>query len=116
MQQVRDAPQVLVRERLEDDDLVDAVDELGLNVFFTSPSTMSVTDFWILARVGRLEAHRRLLLMKRAPMFDVMMTIVFLKLTRLPSPSVRCPSSKTCSRMLKRSGCAFSISSSSTTE
>ena len=54
--------------------------------------------------------------MKRAPMFDVMMMIVFLKLTRLPRPSVRWPSSNTCSRMLNRSGCAFSISSSSTTE
>ena len=54
--------------------------------------------------------------MKRAPMFDVMMMIVFLKFTRLPRPSVRWPSSNTCSRMLKMSGCAFSISSSSTTE
>ena len=54
--------------------------------------------------------------MKRAPMFDVMMMIVFLKFTRLPRPSVRWPSSNTCSRMLKRSGCAFSISSSRTTE
>ena len=27
--------------------------------------------------------------MKRAPMFEVMMMIVFLKFTRLPSPSVR---------------------------
>src|SRR5438093_1488860 len=51
-----------------------------------------------------------------APMFDVMIRIVFLKFTLLPSPSVRCPSSKTCSRMLKMSGCAFSISSSRTTE
>jgi hypothetical protein len=54
--------------------------------------------------------------MKRAPMFDVMMMIVFLKFTRLPRPSVRWPSSNTCSRMLNRSGCAFSISSRSTTE
>src|SRR5216684_4310916 len=54
--------------------------------------------------------------MKRAPMFDVMMMMVFLKFTRLPRPSVRWPSSNTCSRMLKMSGCALSISSSSTTE
>ena len=48
----------------------------------------------------------------RAPMFDVMMMIVFLKSTVLPSPSVSWPSSNTCSRMLNRSGWAFSISSS----
>ena len=42
--------------------------------------------------------------MKRAPMLDVMMMIVFLKFTRLPRPSVRWPSSNTCSRMLKMSG------------
>jgi hypothetical protein len=49
-------------------------------------------------------------------MFEVMMMMVFLKSTVLPKPSVSWPSSKTCKRMLKTSGCAFSISSSSTTE
>ena len=49
-------------------------------------------------------------------MFEVMMMIVFLKSTVLPRPSVSWPSSNTCKRMLKTSGCAFSISSSSTTE
>jgi hypothetical protein len=49
-------------------------------------------------------------------MFEVMMMMVFLKSTVLPKPSVSWPSSKTCSRMLKTSGCAFSISSSRTTE
>ncbi len=54
--------------------------------------------------------------MKRAPMFEVMMMIAFLKSTVLPSASVRMPSSKTCSSTLKMSGCAFSISSKRRTE
>ena len=44
------------------------------------------------------------------------MIIVFLKSIVLPRPSMSWPSSKTCSRMLKTSGCAFLISSSRTTE
>ena len=44
------------------------------------------------------------------------MITVFLKLTVRPWPSVSRPSSSTCRRTLKTSGCAFSISSSSTTE
>ena len=50
------------------------------------------------------------------PTFDVMMTTVFLKSTVRPWPSVRRPSSSICSRTLNTSGCAFSISSNSTTE
>jgi ATP-dependent Clp protease ATP-binding subunit ClpC len=46
---------------------------------------------------------------------DMMMT-VFLKLTLCPRLSVNWPSSMICSKMLKVSGCAFSISSKSTTE
>ena len=49
-------------------------------------------------------------------MFDVQISTVFLKSTVRPWPSVRRPSSNTCSRMLKTSLWAFSISSSSTTE
>ena len=45
-----------------------------------------------------------------------MMRTVFLKSTLRRELSVSTPSSSTCSRMLKTSGCAFSISSSSTTE
>src|SRR6266851_5239466 len=48
--------------------------------------------------------------------FEVMMMMAFLKSTVLPKPSVSWPSSNTCNRMLKTSGCAFSISSSRTTE
>ena len=46
----------------------------------------------------------------------VMMMMVLVKSTVRPCPSVRRPSSSTCSRMLKTSGWAFSISSRSTTE
>ena len=44
-----------------------------------------------------------------------MMMMVLRKSTRRPLASVRCPSSRIWSRMLKTSGCAFSISSRSTT-
>ena len=45
-----------------------------------------------------------------------MMTIVFLKSTVRPWPSVSRPSSSTCSSTLNTSGCAFSISSNRTTQ
>ena len=47
---------------------------------------------------------------------EVMMMMVFLKLTVRPLLSVSRPSSSTCSKVLNTSGCAFSISSKSTTE
>jgi transposase len=50
-----------------------------------------------------------------APMFEVMMMSVLRKSTVRPWPSVRRPSSSTCSSTLNTSGCAFSISSNSTT-
>jgi hypothetical protein len=50
------------------------------------------------------------------PIFDVMITITLRKSTFLPCASVSCPSSRIWSRMLNTSGCAFSISSKSTTE
>src|SRR4026208_2294739 len=49
-------------------------------------------------------------------MFEVMITIAFRKSTLRPCESVSFPSSSTCRRMLNTSGCAFSISSSRTTE
>ena len=52
----------------------------------------------------------------RLPRFDVMIIIVFLKLTRLPDESVRVPSSNICKRIFRTSGCAFSISSRSRSE
>ena len=54
--------------------------------------------------------------MSLAPMFEVMITIALRKSTVRPWASVSLPSSRIWSRMLKTSGCAFSISSSSSTE
>ncbi len=54
--------------------------------------------------------------MSRVPRLVVMMMTVFLKSTIRPWASVRRPSSRICSSELKMSGCAFSISSNSTTE
>jgi len=52
----------------------------------------------------------------RAPIFEVIIIIVFLKSIVLPCPSVNLPSSNICKRVLNTSGCAFSISSNNTTE
>ncbi|MCY1231061.1 hypothetical protein D9M72_434970 [compost metagenome] len=49
------------------------------------------------------------------PRLEVITITVFLKSTVRPWPSVRRPSSSTCSSTLKTSGWAFSTSSSSTT-
>ena len=49
------------------------------------------------------------------PRLLVMITMVLAKLTALPLASLSRPSSRICSSMLKTSGCAFSISSKSTT-
>ena len=88
----------------------------GLKVRFTSFLTSSSTFSAIASSFVDWKPRPSRFCRCRAPMFDVMMMIVFLKSTVLPSPSVNWPSSKTCSRMLKTSGCAFSISSSRTTE
>ena len=50
------------------------------------------------------------------PRLEVKMTTVFLKSTVRPRPSVSLPSSSTWSSRSNTSGCAFSISSKSTTE
>jgi hypothetical protein len=76
---------IVVGQRLEDDDLVDAVDELGLKVRFTSPITMSLTFLSIALVSLAWKPSDAFFWMKRAPMFDVMMMIAFLKFTRLPS-------------------------------
>src|SRR5687768_6272838 len=61
-EQAHDPPQVVVGERLEDDDLVDAVDELGIE------GPLDLAEHHLRhalvdgARVGRLEPHRALLL------------------------------------------------------
>ncbi len=51
-----------------------------------------------------------------APAFVVMMMMTLRKSALRPLLSVSVPWSMTCSRMLKMSGCAFSISSSSSTQ
>ena len=87
-----------------------------MKVFFTSFFTSS--SIFSLTRSSRsLWKPRPCFFCRcRAPMFEVMIRIVFLKSTVLPRPSVNWPSSNTCSSRLNTSGCAFSISSSSTTE
>ena len=54
--------------------------------------------------------------MNAEPRFEVRIRIVLRKSTVLPCPSVSRPSSRTCSSTSKTSGCAFSTSSSSTTQ
>src|SRR4051812_4429799 len=56
------------------------------------------------------------LAMSDAPTFEVMITIEWRKSTVRPWASVSRPSSRIWSRMLKTSGCAFSISSSRSTQ
>ena len=51
-----------------------------------------------------------------APTLDVNTMMVLVKSTTLPLESVNLPSSRTCSRVLKISGWAFSTSSNKTTE
>ena len=87
---------VLFRERREHHDFVDTVQELRLERL--------------------LDPLEKLSMMRCEPMFEVMMMMVLRKSTVRPLLSVRRPSSSTCNKMLKTSGCAFSISSSSTTE
>ena len=61
-EQLRDGPQVVVRERLEDDDLVDAVDELRVEGLLDLAEHHVVDAAADHAAVGRLEPERRLLL------------------------------------------------------
>ena len=115
-QEVHDLGDLGEEELVEDDDLVDSVQELGAEVGLErlvapSPSSArSVTASAVLA--NPIEALRR----SAVPRLDVMINTVFLKSTVRPCASVRRPSSRICSRVLKTSGCAFSISSNSTTE
>ena len=88
----------------------------GRNARFISSITRSFilsydcsSDSWRKPGVVRLP-------MMLVPRFDVMIRMLFLKSTTCPSESLRRPSSSTCRSMLKTSGCAFSISSNSTTE
>ena len=80
----------------------------GENFFFNS---LSIIDFLFFSSSALnpkpLENSSAFL----EPMFDVMSTITFLKLTTCPLPSVSLPSSNSCRNMLYTSSLAFSISS-----
>ena len=78
----------------------------GLNLCFISSKTASFVGS---LTIGSFK-------MISLPMFDVIITIVFLKSTILPLPSVSLPSSNNCNNTLNTSGCAFSISSNRITE
>ena len=87
----------------------------GRIVFFN----MDITSFFVSSiTTSRFSSliFSNWLWMYALPRLEVMMIIVFLKFTVRPLLSVRRPSSKTCSRILNTSGCAFSISSNNTTE
>ena len=90
----------------------------GLNARLSSSCTVLLID-WNCAALPSACLNPRCfppLTICRPPRFEVMMITVFLKSTRRLELSVRTPSSSTWSRTLNTSGCAFSISSSSTTE
>ena len=90
----------------------------GRKTFFTSPMIRFFMSSYEtpVSDSSTLNPSCVFLAIDDAPMFDVMMTIVFRKSTCRPWASVRRPSSSIWRRMLKTSGWAFSISSSSTTE
>src|SRR5213594_2686041 len=87
----------------------------GLKVRLSSPRMSSLWRRLTSSEVSRWKPSEAPL-MSLVPRLEVMMMTVFLKSTFRPRLSVRTPSSKTCKSTLKRSGCAFSISSKSTTE
>ena len=107
---VDDPLHVLAAERVEEDDLVDPVQELRPEVRAQRVHHLAPRAF-----VDRAALAVERSAMNWLPRLDVMMTTVFLKSTVRPLPSVSRPSSSSCSRTFSTSGCAFSISSNSTT-
>ena len=79
----------------------------GRKWFFTSAITAALIASYL---------EPTMLWMSCEPRFEVITITVFLKSTVRPWPSVRRPSSSTCSSALNTSGCAFSISSNRITE
>jgi hypothetical protein len=99
------------RQRLEGDDPVEAVPELGREEALERLAAAALVSFtWSPAKP--IVAW----LISREPAFEVMIRITWRKSAFRPVLSVSVALSITCSRMPVRSGCAFSISSSSTTE
>ncbi len=95
---------VLAREGLEDDRLVDAVQELGAEQLLELGHDRIVNLLvGETARVRRRETERVLTRDLAAPTLLVMMMIVLRKSTLRPWPSVRWPSSRICSRTLNTS-------------
>ena len=89
----------------------------GRNTFFSSPMTRLFISSYDRPFSSPTEKPKPWFFeICAAPMFEVMITIVFRKSTRRPWASVSFPSSRIWSRMLNTSGCAFSISSSRSTE
>ena len=98
-QQVDDLQQILVGERGEQNGLVQAIQELRIEGLLDLRHHLVLH----LGRQPELGAEKPMGLRfsrNRAPRFEVMMMMVFLKSTVLPSPSVNWPSSNTCNRML----------------
>ena len=108
---LHDLLQVLFGQRMEHDDLIHAIQKLGPEVARASPPARLPSC----ARSLRPQTPPRYSRMRWLPMFEVMITMVFLKSTVRPWPSVSRPSSSICSITLNTSWCAFSISSNSTT-
>ena len=106
---VDDLGQLVHPQRVEDDRLVDPVEELGEELGLEDLHDRAADPLLVAAsRASRAISW--------LPRFEVMMMTVLRKSTVRPWPSVRRPSSRTWSRTLKTSRCAFSISSSRTTE
>ena len=102
-----DLAEVVGGERREHHDVVEAVDELGLERLahqLVAPRPSSAPT--------RGSGRSRNWL----PRFEVRIRIVLRKSTVRPWPSVSRPSSSTCSSTSNTSGCAFSTSSSRITE
>jgi len=99
---------------VENDGFINAVEELRIEDLLSSvwilPLMLS-KDSPTVSAANRVLLHADL----AVPRLLVMMTTVFLKSTARPRLSVKPPSSRICSMTLKISGCAFSISSKSTT-
>ena len=113
---IDDLRQVLARQRVKHDDIVNAVQELRPELA-AQRIEQALARILVAAVLARAPRSRWCCVSTiPVPTFDVMTITVFLKLTVRPWPSVRRPSSRICSSMLKTSGCAFSISSNSTTE
>ena len=84
---------------MEDDDLVDAVEELRPEVLPQRVEHLASDALAQLAGPGRAASA-----MSWLPMFDVMITTVFLKSTVRPLPSVSRPSSSSCSMHVEHFG------------